>query len=126
MDPGSHQDQVWPRVTDDCGNRTVESLPGSLAACCIPVTLSAMSCLGAILIRISYAVLKDIRKEAQTIITALAFADFGVFHLTDSSRHQLHTLLTVRKLNRRTVKFTRSFARYKDFVTLLGYWGTFV
>ena len=75
MDPGSHQDQVCPRVTYDCGNRTVESLAGSLAACCILVGSSAMSCLGAILILISYAVLKDIRKGAQTIITVLALAD---------------------------------------------------
>ena len=118
MDPGSHEDQVFPRVTYDCGNRTVESLAGSLATCFILVASSAMSCLGTILILIAYAALKDIRKGAQTIITILALADlvYSISLIVAGINYFVY-------YNRRTVKCT---SKIQGFVTLLGSWSTFV
>ena len=124
MDPGSHEDQVCPRVTYDCGNRTVESLAGSLATCCILVASSAMSCLGAILILVAYAALKDIRKGAQTIITILALADlvysislivaginyFAYYKETEPENCEVYQIV----------------CKIQGFVTLLGSWSTFV
>ena len=68
-------EQLCPRVTHDCVNRTFNSPVESLLTCFVLIASSLLSCLGAILILVSYAVLKDLRKGAQKIITVLAVAD---------------------------------------------------
>ena len=124
MDPGSHLDQVCPRVTYNCGNRTVESLAGSLAACCILVGSSAMSCLGAILILISYAVLKDIRKGAQTIITVLALAD--LVYSISLIVAGINYFAYYKETEPENCEVYQVICKIQGFVTLLGSWSTFV
>ena len=124
MDPGSHEDQVCPRVTYDCGNRTVESLAGSLATCCILVASSAMSCLGAILILIAYAALKDIRKGAQTIITVLALAD--LVYSISLIVAGINYFVYYKETKPENCEVYQIVCKIQGFVTLLGSWSTFV
>lgn len=75
-DPTLHGESACPRVTFQCGNRTLDEGPEYLTRYVIPLVVSFLSCGGSVSIMVAYVALKDIRKGAQTIVTLLAIADF--------------------------------------------------
>ena len=117
-------EQLCPRVTYDCVNGTVDSPVESLVTCFVLVASSLLSCLGAILILISYVVLKDLRKGAQKIITVLAVADlvYSASLIVAGINYFAYYKETVQE----NCQVYQIICKIQGFVTLLGSWSTFV
>lgn len=119
------EEQLCPTVTYHCENRTVEGLAGSLIACYVLVTSSALSCLGAILIVVAYFAIKEIRRAgAQTIITVLAVADFvysGSLIIAG-----INFFVYYKETEQENCRDYQTVCKIQGFITLLGSWSTFV
>ena len=118
------EEQLCPRVTYDCGNKTIEGLTGSLVVCCILVTSSVLSCLGASLIIIAYCVLKDIRKGAQTIITLLAIAD--LVYSGSLIMAGINYFIYYKETVQENCEPFQTVCKIQALITLEGGWSTFV